>query len=74
MCSSAHEDFGDELRWGEGEQYRGAVNRVGYTDVVGDVRKDGLSVGFDVVDDRLIIGYHEYTTVRESKYSVQDVY
>lgn len=44
----------------------------GTLDTVRDIRKDGLSLSLDIVDDRLVAANHEDTAIRKSEYSISN--
>ena len=68
--ATTHEDLGDEVGRGEWQEDRGTVDRVRHTDVVRDVREDGLGVGLDVVDDRLIVRHHEHLPIGQGEHAI----
>lgn len=68
--SSADENFGNIVWWGEGKEDGRPVNGVGDSDVIRDVWQDRFGVGLDIINDRLIVGYHKYATIGEREYPI----
>ena len=67
LGATAHENLRDEVRRRKWEKNRRTVNGVRDTDTVRDVWKNCLSVCLDVIDDRLVVGDDEDSSVGESE-------
>ena len=65
--AAADEDFGRVVGRGEREEDRRAVDGVRDADIVWDVGENRLRVGFNVIDDRLVVGDDEHLAVGERK-------